>query len=891
MAKQSNKSKDKAKGKKKPGDDRVSYYKKPGNLETARWQIQLRKQFAETQNFILKNVGDEPVYSDFLVSNPEYSSTYKVAIRSREIGQNFCSCPDFKTNTLGTCKHIEWTLLHLEKQRGNKTRFKNPPERTYSSVFLHYGEKRSIRIRIGSQSYDALNQLAKKYFDAEGEMRPDAYLVFDKFLKEAKAIAPNFKCYDDALEFILLERENQQRALHVEEISKDLPAYLSDAIKVKLFPYQLEGVKFAAKAGRCLIADEMGLGKTVQAIAAAALLQKEQLIGSVLIVCPTSLKYQWKKEIEKFTQLSAKVIEGAPNKREVQYKEDPSFFKILTYNMVGNDLTTIKDVLQPDLIILDEAQRIKNWNTKISRAVKSLDIRYRFVLTGTPLENKIEELYSIAQYVDPYALGPLHAFMERHTVIDPDSNMVKGYRDLGKISRDLAHIMIRRNKKTVLTQLPERMDKNLFVPMTAEQQAMHNSYETDVAQLIAKWRKFHFLNEQDRLKLLKCLNVMKMSCDSTYIVDQQTRHDTKVDELMCILEEAMVSEDMKVVIFSQWERMTRLVAQELEAKEIKFENLHGGVHSEERGKMLDRFEQDPEIRIFLSTDAGGVGLNLQKASLLINLDIPWNPAVLEQRVARIYRMGQTKRVNVINLISVSTIEHGILGKLKFKSSMAAGVLDQGDENVFLSKDSFNDFMNSIEDLTNKVVSGEAAEFEPITDQEEVLGNAVPDEAMMPEKTEVQESEPPMQPIEEEDFDEKAPQRSNAQSEGSTKSGPQNQSENTPNRDDSSPENQGQRNPASSSSETSNSGGSGSGNGSGHAAPPSNPQELIGMGISFLSGLTQTLQNPQKTAELVNSLVQKDEHSGQTYLKIPVQNQEVVNNALQVLGSLFGAFKG
>lgn len=139
------------------------------------------------------------------------------------------------------------------------------------------------------------------------------------------------------------------------------------------------------------------------------------------------------------------------------------------------------------MIILDEAQRIKNWNTKISRAVKSLNIRYRFVLTGTPLENKIEELYSIVQFVDPYVLGPLHSFLERHQV-KTDSGRVVGYQDLGAINRALQPVMVRRLKKDVLKQLPERMDKNLFVPMTREQSDMHGAYSDEVAKLVAKWQ-------------------------------------------------------------------------------------------------------------------------------------------------------------------------------------------------------------------------------------------------------------------------------------------------------------------------------------------------------------------------------------------------------------------
>jgi len=325
---------------------------------------------------------------------------------------------------------------------------------------------------------------------------------------------------------------------------------LDGLIRANLFSYQRTGVLFAAKAGRTLIADEMGLGKTIQAIATAELLKKEMGISRTIIICPTSLKYQWKAEIEKFTDSSVLVLEGNPLKRQKIYETYQSFYLIMTYNIVRRDLDKL-NALDADLVILDEAQRIKNWETKISKAVKKLTMPNCIVLTGTPLENKLEELYSIVQFVDPYILSPLFGLLDRH-----------------------------------------------------------------VAKLVNKWRRYGYLNEQDRQKLMIFMNMMRMSCDSTYIIDLQTRHDTKVDELMDILEEKLEDPREKVVIFSQWKRMTHLVELELEEKGIGFVHLNGSVPSKNRGQLLDTFRDDLDCRVFLSTDAGGVGLNLQSASMV-----------------------------------------------------------------------------------------------------------------------------------------------------------------------------------------------------------------------------------------------------------------------------------
>jgi superfamily II DNA/RNA helicase len=194
------------------------------------------------------------------------------------------------------------------------------------------------------------------------------------------------------------------------------------------------------------------------------------------------------------------------------------------------------------------------------------------------------------------------------------------------------------------------------------------------------------------------LNMMRMVCNSTYVLDQETNYQTKLDELFNILEQVLQTGDEKIVIFSQWERFTRLIAKELDRLQIGYANLNGQVPGNKRKDLFDRFTNDSNCRIFLSTDAGGVGLNLQAGSYLINMDLPWNPAVLEQRIARIYRHGQKKNVNIINLVAQHTIEHSMLGKLKFKAALSEGILDNGEANIFIGDSKFNVFMKSVEEL-------------------------------------------------------------------------------------------------------------------------------------------------------------------------------------------------
>ena len=791
------------------------------------WQIALRKQFVMDKTFGIEKIeGYHPVFGDYQVSNFETRNKYKVSIRDNRNSMNFCSCLDFKTNRLGTCKHIEAVLWNIQKQPGLAGYLKKDYKISYTSVYLSYKGERKVKIRIGTDHEKEFKQLTELFFDEENVLKTNAFSSFEVFLEKAYALDADFRCYNDAMEFVLNVREQNRRSEKLDKLFPQSEA-LQGLLKTEFFPYQHQGVLFAAKAGRALIADEMGLGKTIQAIGAAELLRKEHDIASVLVICPTSLKYQWQSEIERFSDSTVRVIEGLPNVRAQQYTGN-EFYKIVSYHTVVNDINAI-NVADFDMIVLDEAQRIKNWKTKIAAAVKKIKTPYCVVLTGTPLENKLEELYSIVQFIDPYRLGPYYQFLNRYQIKNETGKIV-GYQNLNEISQLLKGLLLRRTKKEVLSQLPERIDKILFVPMTQAQKDMHEEFNAAVARLVTKWQRFGFLNEKDRQSLLINLNLMRMVCDSTYIVDQTTRHDTKIQELMSILDECFEQSDEKVVVFSQWERMTRLVAQELDELGIKYEYLHGGVPSQKRKALFDNFNNDPDCRVFLSTDAGSTGLNLQSASMLVNLDIPWNPAIMEQRIARIHRLGQKKNVSIINFVSKDTIEERMLSLLGFKSSLAKGILDLGEDTIFMGDDKFRKFMQTVNEMT------EPSEATPVhtisSDEEEEV------EELSPKTDKITDAELPFDTTENFFDDDDVVTDEPGEVETPTQTIPE-------------------------------------------------PSHLLAQGLSFFAGLSKTLASPEKTAELISSITEKDEKTGQTYLKIPLENQEVLTNVLNMVGQLFG----
>jgi superfamily II DNA or RNA helicase len=674
---------------------RLSRLHKPDSMSLDDWQIELRRQFGREQPFSLKNLGGEPIFSEFEVTNPQSRSAYHVQIRGPRPGDNTCSCPDFATNTLGTCKHMEFTLAALERKRGAAARLRAGFQPPYSEVDLQYGARREVRFRPGSACPVGLARLVGRYFGPDGALLPEAFARFDTFLAQAMRHEPELRCTDDALAFVAEVRDAEQRRRRVAEAFPRgaRSAAFKNLVRVSLYEYQREGALFAARAGRCLIGDEMGLGKTIQAVAVAEIMARLFGVERVLVICPTSLKHQWEREITRLVDRPAEVIGGLRRRRERGFAGD-SFYKLMNYDTVHTDLDLI-EAWGPDLVILDEAQRIKNWSTRVARSVKRIVSPYALVLTGTPLENRLEELISIVQFVDRYRLGPTHRLLHDHQVRDPVGKVV-GYRDLDRIGQTLEPILVRRQKDQVLDQLPEGIDSTVFVAMTELQRKHHTENLEIVARLVQKWRRYRFLSEADQRRLMIALLRMRMACDNSYLVDHQHDRGPKADEAVTLLGEIFERPGTKVVVFSQWLRMHELLVRRLKARGWEYVLFHGGVPGSKRKDLIDRFREDPRCRLFLSTDAGGVGLNLQHATVVLNMDLPWNPAVLEQRIGRVHRLGQRQPVRVVNGVAQGTIEDGMQSVLKFKKSLFSGVLDGGQKDVFLGGSRLTKFMESVE---------------------------------------------------------------------------------------------------------------------------------------------------------------------------------------------------
>ncbi len=680
-------------------------------------QIDIRRKRAAQEQLRVQNLGRNRVFSDYLVSNPTSGGQYRVSIRGFDLGDNSCECPDFRTNTLGTCKHIEAVLAALKEETPPQLR-RRKAAITHPEIYLQYGEQLRIGLHLPPRHSDPLQQLADTFFDPRG-----LWLAGDRYqhlIEMAAQVPEQVTIFSDAMEFMEREIERKEMAQRKRDLLAQLeeasevgaasraaqgdsqresqvrlgsPDLLQDLLNVPLYPYQLRGAIFAACRGRCILGDEMGLGKTVQTMAAVELLARERGIERVLVVAPASVKYQWQTEIQKFTGRPVQVIEGTTTQRRAQYRE-PTFYRLTNYEMAVRDLDEL-NAWQPDLIVLDEAQRIKNWESKTTRAIKRLQSSYAIVLTGTPLENKLEELYSIVQFVDDRRLGPAFQFLHDHRVLDAEGKFV-GYRNLDRLREKLEPILLRRTRAEVLPQLPARTDTTVWVEMAEEQRRLYAEHQQTLARLTQK----KYLTEIDRRRIIACITNLRMLCDSTWLLDRTTNVSPKLDEFGELLLDLLGSGSHKIVVFSQWELMLSKAEEVVKGAGVGYTLLSGSVPGRQRRALLDAFRDDPNCRVFLSTDAGGTGLNLQSADTVINLEVPWNPAVLEQRIARVHRMGQHRPVQVFNLVTRDSIEERVLRVLGQKKTLFDGVFATGSDEVLFEQLGQKSLLDAVRDLVS-----------------------------------------------------------------------------------------------------------------------------------------------------------------------------------------------
>jgi superfamily II DNA or RNA helicase len=643
---------------------------------------------------------------------------YRTALVQVSPLRTSCSCPDFVRSSLGLCKHGLVVLDLVEKKRV-LTKLREPAPRAFALSWspdlpLEGPVDRLAGLRLRP------NGIALRGFQggaprAQVLGRPERRVTF---IEELERLVRTGKLDAEPAVPTLLadERERAERAIRNHTASRASLGTMG-SLRRRLYPYQREGVERFLGAGRLLLADDMGLGKTMQAIAACHALYAARRVKRGLLIVPAALKPQWKREWEATTDTPLDLVEGTPDERTRKYAAARRGFLMIGYEQLLRDFAHVQR-FQPELVVLDEAQRIKNWATKSAGYVKALRPEFRLVLTGTPMENRFDELASLMDFVDDVALEPKWRLAPWHSIGSGDGGRGKmGARHLATLRARLGKSMLRRVRKEVLAQLPARTDTRVPAEMTEEQREEHAALDQPIAVLMSTAMR-RPLTQIEFLRLMQLLNTQRIICNGLGQLRFEQEwprlapaaptqallgglFSPKLAAFRGLVEQITVQEGRKMVVFSQWRRMLRLaewsVRNLLGDAGLRAVFFTGAEKSKLREQAIVDFHDEPGCAVMFLSDAGGVGLNLQRAaSCCVNLELPWNPAVLEQRIGRIHRLGQTMPIEVYNLVTEEGIEGRIAQLVANKKAVFSSLFDgTSDEVRFDGQHSFLEGMKNL----------------------------------------------------------------------------------------------------------------------------------------------------------------------------------------------------
>ncbi len=453
------------------------------------------------------------------------------------------------------------------------------------------------------------------------------------------------------------------------------------SVKAELRHYQEEGVHWLERLRLMflngILADDMGLGKTLQAIVALTQ-HKEKAKNPALVVCPTSLLYNWQEECHKFNaQLKTLIIDGMPNQRKKLIKSVKNYDVVITsYSLLQKDIEAY-DKVTFSYMILDEAQHIKNRGTRNAKSVKLVKAEHRMILSGTPIENSLDEFWSLFDFLMPGFLGHYDRFVEKYVRLSGEEQA----KNLQYLRKKVAPFIMRRMKADVLDDLPPVSENVYHCQLTKVQKELYKSYAESARNELVK------LVERDgfdkvQIHVLATLTRLKQICCHPAIFAKETAEmgDSAKYDMLVELLQTLIEGQHKTVIFSQYTKMLQIMRRDFEQRGIRFNYLDGS--SKNRIEIVKEFNEDPNISVFLvSLKAGGTGLNLVGADTVIHYDMWWNPAVENQATDRVHRIGQKESVSVYKLVTMGTIEEKIVEMQNRKRGIVKKIVSCDDEAI------------------------------------------------------------------------------------------------------------------------------------------------------------------------------------------------------------------
>lgn len=541
------------------------------------------------------------------------------------------------------------SVAEVKRALANKQQFVQLNDGTLGILPEEWLKKYSLLFRVGEGKSDTL-KLSRYHLSVVDEL---------------------YETRDEEELVVALEEKYET----LKEFNKIKEIEPSDHLKPILRPYQVAGYQWLnylkdIKWGG-ILADDMGLGKTVQALSFMEFYRKENKSLKALVVCPTTLIYNWENEITKFTpELTYRIHHGATRTRTKEEIMDHEI-TITTYGTLRSDIKLLMSV-DFDYVVLDESQAIKNPGSKVTKAACLLKAKNRLCMSGTPLQNNTFDIFAQMNFLNPGMLGTMEFFRQEFSIPIDKFGEQDRKDHLRKI---LFPFILRRTKEQVAKDLPEKQEMILFCEMESKQRNIYDAYRNDFRNQILGTIETQGI-QKSQLTILQGLMKLRQICDSPAILNEQEKfenHSIKLDELAREITENIG--DHKALIFSQFLGMLALIRAKLEELGVKYEYFDGSTSAPDRQKAIESFQNDEEKRVFLiSLKAGGVGLNLTAADYVYIVDPWWNPAVEQQAIDRTHRIGQTKNIFAYRMICKDTIEDKILKLQEKKRALAKDII-------------------------------------------------------------------------------------------------------------------------------------------------------------------------------------------------------------------------
>ena len=640
-----------------------------------------------------------------------YTAIISINTKTRVISNMSCDCHSLLSNTKPQiCSHIVATVLNGLENLNKETNDEYIDENITitPNITLDISQSRngymSMKLNIEGVDSNEYREIFSSYKNNNRlyRMKNGAYLdLKDKDIEQAFKLIDILNIYND---FDNMKIPNN-KAIYLEKLIEDEDLsfvngskYVSNVVKkfdkvksknyeipkdlnATLRDYQVSGFEFFKTLSDYqfggILADEMGLGKTIQTIA-FLLSNKDK---KSIVITPTALIYNWKNELEKFAPtLKVGLLHAAKSEREKILDNIDNYDVILTtYTTYKNDIDKYKNI-NFDYCIIDEAQNIKNPDAIITKAIKNVNAKVKFALTGTPIENNLMELWSIFDFIMPGYLYNKSKF--KSIFVNNDKNIIE-------LKNLIKPFILRRTKKEVITELPDKIEQKIIIDLEKEHKRAYKGYVNLITRKIKE-------NNQDNITVFSYLTKLRQLCLSPELmVKNYQGKNSKLDVLINIIND---SSDEKILVFSQFTKVLEVIGKRLNEENISYSYLDGKTSAKDRVKLVEEFNTNNNKVFLISLKAGGTGLNLTSANIVVHFDPWWNPAVEDQASDRAHRIGQKNVVNVIKLIAKDTAEERVINLQETKKELIEDVINGNLDNSStlknLSKDDIIDLFMS-----------------------------------------------------------------------------------------------------------------------------------------------------------------------------------------------------